>query len=468
MPWLSRFLITLLMWLPLLSGSGTFRINSRALQEMGRVVVPGGQVMVLEMTFPRSSLFQGFYHLYLNRILPGIARAFSRNPAAYEYLADSIMNFPDPEAFSRMMEEAGLVRVEKYPLDFGITYLHIGVKPSLLKTVHLAISTIIAGCLMLGIGLNEFTSACHMLRIGRMRLWGNDYNKMEFAGAFGDLGTLIPFAVGYITLNKMDPSRDSRCLRIFKIFAGLYFKTPVPIQPMKAIGGMAISHAGTITPGMIWGSGIFTGLFWLLMGRHRSDHLDREGDDQTRGPGNHAGTGLSFIGEGLGMMRQQPLYAIGGIVLTFLLLDNRRVPAMLVLLGYGVLVAFLQKPELFGELSNLSIRFRWPEPALGKISWKDLLAGFVLLGLPQAPLTLGNAIIGTCAENNAHFPDRKVKAKTISIDHGVMNLISACIGGVPTVPWGRRHGRPYPIWREDRRGIGDPGRDRSHDRTLSE
>ena len=38
-----------------------------------------------------------------------------------------------------------------------------------------------------------------------MRLWGNEYNKMEFAGAFGDLGTLIPFVVGYITLNKMDP-----------------------------------------------------------------------------------------------------------------------------------------------------------------------------------------------------------------------------------------------------------------------
>ena len=38
-----------------------------------------------------------------------------------------------------------------------------------------------------------------------MRLWGNDYNRMEFAGAFGDLGTLIPFVVGYITLNGMDP-----------------------------------------------------------------------------------------------------------------------------------------------------------------------------------------------------------------------------------------------------------------------
>ncbi len=104
---------------------------------------------------------------------------------------------------------------------------------------------------------------------------------------------------------------------------------------------------------------------------------------------------------------------------------------MLVLLGYGIVVAFVQKPELFGELSHLSVRFRWPELTLGKISWQDLLAGFVILGLPQAPLTLGNAIIGTCAENNAHFPDRKVTAKTISMDHGVMNLISTCIGGVP-------------------------------------
>jgi len=86
---------------------------------------------------------------------------------------------------------------------------------------------------------------------------------------------------------------------------------------------------------------------------------------------------------------------------------------------------------LFGDLSHISIRFRFPELTFGRMTWKELLAGFVILGLPQAPLTLGNAIIGTVAEDNAYFPDRKVTAKTISIDHGVMNLISACIGGIP-------------------------------------
>jgi predicted benzoate:H+ symporter BenE len=264
-----------------------------------------------------------------------------------------------------------------------------------------------------------------------MRLWGNEYNKMEFAGAFGDLGTLIPFVVGYITLNKMDPLGILVAFGIFKIFVGLYFRTPVPIQPMKAIGGMAIAHAGTITPGMIWGSGIFTGLFWLLMGLTGAITWIEKITTKPVVRGIMLGLGLSFVVEGLGMMRGEPLFAIGGVVITLLLLSSKRFPAMLVLLGYGIVLAFIQKPDLFEELSHLSIRFRWPELAFGRISWKELLSGFVILGLPQAPLTLGNAIIGTVAENNQYFPDRKVTAKTISIDHGVMNLISTCIGGVP-------------------------------------
>ncbi len=264
-----------------------------------------------------------------------------------------------------------------------------------------------------------------------MRLWGNDYNKMEFAGAFGDLGTLIPFVVGYITLNKMDPLGILVAFGLFKIFVGLYFRTPVPIQPMKAIGGMAIAHAGTITPGMIWGAGIFTGLFWLLMGITGAITWIEKVTTKPVVRGIMLGLGLSFIAEGLGMMKAQPILAIGGVVLTLLLLNNRRLPAMLALLGYGILFSFFQRPDLFEEFSHLSLRFRWPELVFGRISWKELLSGFIILGLPQAPLTLGNAIIGTVAENNQYFPDRKVTAKTITIDHGVMNLISTCIGGIP-------------------------------------
>jgi len=264
-----------------------------------------------------------------------------------------------------------------------------------------------------------------------MRLWGNDYNKMEFAGAFGDLGTLIPFVVGYITFNRMDPLGILVGFGVFKIFVGLYFRTPVPIQPMKAIGGMAIAHSGSITPGMIWGSGIFTGLFWLLMGVTGAITWIEKITTKPVVRGIMLGLGLSFIVEGLGMMREQPFLAVGGVILTLILLNSKRLPAMLALLGYGIIMAFVLKPELIQELSHLSVRFRLPELTFGQVSWKELLSGFIILGLPQAPLTLGNAIIATVSENNRYFPDRKVTAKTISIDHGVMNLISACIGGVP-------------------------------------
>ena len=102
--------------------------RARALSEMLRVTVPGGQVMVLEMTFVQNRFFKFIYYVYLNFLLPTFAKLFSRNPAAYYYLADSIMNFPNPDEFAGIMQKAGMVHVEKFPLTFGITWLHIGRK----------------------------------------------------------------------------------------------------------------------------------------------------------------------------------------------------------------------------------------------------------------------------------------------------------------------------------------------------
>jgi len=104
---------------------------------------------------------------------------------------------------------------------------------------------------------------------------------------------------------------------------------------------------------------------------------------------------------------------------------------MLLLLAFGMGVAFMTNPSLWQEISQISVRFRFPEFSLGRMSWADLVAGTLILGLPQAPLTLGNAIIGTAEENNELFPDRPARVKTIAVDHGVMNLFSAVIGGIP-------------------------------------
>ena len=127
-----------------------------------------------------------------------------------------------------------------------------------------------------------------------MRLWGNDYNKMEFAGAFGDLGTLIPFVVGYITLNKMDPSRDSRRLRHLQDFCGPLFQDTGPDTAHEGDRGHGHLPRRDDHSGNDLGIGHFHGTLLAFNGSDRSDHLDREGNDQTRRPGNHAGIGSEF------------------------------------------------------------------------------------------------------------------------------------------------------------------------------
>ncbi len=260
---------------------------------------------------------------------------------------------------------------------------------------------------------------------------GNRYDLQEVAGAFGDLGTLIPFLVGYITINKMDPVGILVAFGLFKIFVGLYFKTPVPIQPMKAIGTTAITHPGSITPGAIWTSGLFTGVFWLVMGLTGTVTWIAKITSRPIVQGLVVSLGLGFILEGVKMMQGDLLLAVIAVALTFFLLSHERVPAMLVLLGFGVTVAIVREPSLLRELGSMSFRLRIPEFALTKIGWGDLATGVMVLGLPQVGLTLGNAIISTVEENNSWFPDRPITVRAVAIDHGVMNLVGTSLGGVP-------------------------------------
>jgi len=264
-----------------------------------------------------------------------------------------------------------------------------------------------------------------------MRVAGNEYSIRETAGAFGDLGTLIPFVVGYITINHMDPAGILIAFGVFKLWAGLYFKTPVPIQPMKAIGTAAITHGGAITHGAIWASGLFTGVFWLIMGVTGAVGWIARITSRPVVQGIVLGLGLGFVLEGVKMMAADPFPAAVGVTLTFLFLSSDRIPAMLVLLGLGGAVAVIREPGLLGELGRMSFHFRLPEMALTRIGWEDLAVGIMVLGVPQVALTLGNAIIATVEENNTLFPDRRISVKEVAVDHGIMNLVGTSLGGVP-------------------------------------
>lgn len=100
-----------------------------ALQEMARVVKPGGKVMVLEMTFPRNMRLRRFFYWYLNNIIPIVGKFVSGDSGAYRYLPDSIQHFLHPDELTDLFRQVGLISVKAYPLTFGLTYLHEGTVP---------------------------------------------------------------------------------------------------------------------------------------------------------------------------------------------------------------------------------------------------------------------------------------------------------------------------------------------------
>ena len=102
--------------------------KEKALSEMKRIIVPNGQIMVLELTTPEPGFWRRTYNFYLNGVLPKLAKWFTKNSAAYEYLADSIMNFPTRGEFLALMESIGLKNCRAIPLTFGVCTLYIGQK----------------------------------------------------------------------------------------------------------------------------------------------------------------------------------------------------------------------------------------------------------------------------------------------------------------------------------------------------
>ena len=100
----------------------------KALEEMRRVILPEGQILILELTTPNPGAFKTIYSFYLNKLLPRIAKRFTKNSAAYEYLADSIMNFPTRSEFINLLKSIGFKKIKAIPLSFGICTLYIAKK----------------------------------------------------------------------------------------------------------------------------------------------------------------------------------------------------------------------------------------------------------------------------------------------------------------------------------------------------
>jgi len=100
------------------------------LQEMFRVLRPGGAVMILEFSKPRRAPFRQIYSFYFTRILPRLGGVISQNPEAYQYLPSTVQAFPDGDILIKILSTVGFVGAFQYQLTMGIATIYIAEKPT--------------------------------------------------------------------------------------------------------------------------------------------------------------------------------------------------------------------------------------------------------------------------------------------------------------------------------------------------
>jgi demethylmenaquinone methyltransferase/2-methoxy-6-polyprenyl-1,4-benzoquinol methylase len=109
-------------------GVRNFSNPLKGLSEMTRVVRRGGMIIVLEFSKPSGFPFKPVYNFYFRNILPLFGRLFSKDKAAYSYLPDSVMKFPDNEEFLKLLVQAGLSETHQIKLTGGVASIYTGIK----------------------------------------------------------------------------------------------------------------------------------------------------------------------------------------------------------------------------------------------------------------------------------------------------------------------------------------------------
>jgi len=109
-------------------GVRNFENLEKGLSDMLRVLKPGGKVVILEFSKPKSFPFKQLYQFYFQWILPKIGKLISKNHAAYTYLPDSVQAFPDGDDFLNILDKIGFQKNQCTPLTLGISSIYFGSK----------------------------------------------------------------------------------------------------------------------------------------------------------------------------------------------------------------------------------------------------------------------------------------------------------------------------------------------------
>jgi len=281
------------------------------------------------------------------------------------------------------------------------------------------------------------------------------FNRMELAGALGDLGTILPLGIGMIVINGLDPLALFACVGIYYLFSGMYFGVTMPVEPMKVIGAYAIA-TGIAAP-QIFAASLINGLFLLLVGVTGAITLIGKYTPKPVIRGVQLSTGVLLVSQGVKMMLGSsqfqvirraaepylslqhlgplPIGILIGVVLgflTLLLLDNRKLPAALVVVFIGLILGLILGTHEGLDKLVLGINIPRLLPS-GIPPWADFATALFVLAIPQLPMTIGNSIIATGDLAKEYFGEssKKVTYPALCMSLATANIMSFFFGGMP-------------------------------------
>jgi sulfate permease, SulP family len=292
------------------------------------------------------------------------------------------------------------------------------------------------------------SNASHDDMLVRKAFWRSfRMDRVELAGSFGDLGTLLPIVVGMILINKLSPTTVFLAFGLFYIITAFYFRLPIPVQPLKAVGAIAIAFPDQISESVIGASGVIFGALLLIFSL--TGFVDKLAKIFTQPVvrGIQLALGLVFLRKGIELIVGKSLFlsgvvgkypdssinlVLGAVVfaIVLLLLDNKKIPAAIAAVGIGIIAGFA-----LGGLGDQRLALGPTKINVLSFSFHDLWIAFIMLILPQIPLTIGNACVGTADLCSTLYPKDPLLSKTnpgkFALTMGIANLPAGFFGAVP-------------------------------------
>ena len=252
------------------------------------------------------------------------------------------------------------------------------------------------------------------------------FSLREFGGAFGDWGTLIPFIIGYVSIVGFNPAGIFLCLGITNIILGIKYNLPLPVQPQKTIGTVALSQRWY--PSLVISTGFGTGIIWTVLGFSKKLNAIVKRVPIVAVRGIQLGLGLILGWAAILLFYDNIFLGIISMVIIIILINNKKIPSAIILMFMGFFIIFYT-----GAVVVFDVIFKTPEFTFYIPNLEELLIGMLLAGIAQLFLTLTNVMIATVSLVKDLFPEKEdvIDANSLAFNMGVMNLINPFIGGIP-------------------------------------